>query len=85
MAEALRSNLPPNDKRPVVGLLDTQETVVTATLVGVMAFGQEEESTLRGPGVFFRRVSPEMLETLPVERFFRSQLALPAFGLGTSQ
>jgi hypothetical protein len=50
-----------------------------------MAFGQEEESTLRGPGVFFRRVSPEMLETLPVERFFRSQLALPAFGLGTSQ
>ena len=53
----LRGDAPPNGKCPVIGVLDPQEVVMTAALVGVMAFRQEQERPLRGLGVFFRRVA----------------------------
>ena len=53
----LRGGAPPNGKRPVVGFLDAQEVVMTAALVRVMAFRQEQERALRGPGDLFRRMA----------------------------
>src|SRR5262249_22708601 len=76
---------PPRGKRTVVGVLDAQEAVVTAALIGVMALRQEQEGPLRGPGVFFRRVAAQPLEVLPVKRLFCLLLAFAAFGLGAVQ
>ena len=56
-----------------------------ATLVWVMALRQEEESPLRGHGVFFCRVAAQLLKALPVDFFFCLLLALPAFGLSPSK
>jgi hypothetical protein len=80
----LRGNTP-GGERPVVGVLEAQEVVVGAALVGVMALRQEKESTLRGPGVLFRPMVAQPLEALPVEPLFRLLLTLPAFGLSPSQ
>ena len=51
---SLRGDAPPNGQRPVIGVLESQEAVMTAALVWVMAFCQEEERPLRGLGVFLR-------------------------------
>jgi hypothetical protein len=34
----LRGDAPPNGKRPIIGILDSEEGVISAALVGVMAF-----------------------------------------------
>ncbi len=72
----LRGGTPPSGKCPVVGILDPHEVVMGAALVGVVAFRQEQERPLRGPGVFFRRVAAQPLEALPVKRLFVLLLAL---------
>ena len=76
--QRLRSDVPPNGQRPVVGVLDSQEVVMSAALVRVMAFRQEQERPLRGLGVFLRRVAAQPLEALPVNRLFGLLLALLA-------
>ena len=52
----LRGDKPPSSERPVIGILDFQEGVMVAALVGVVAFRQEQERPLRGLGVFLRGV-----------------------------
>jgi len=80
-----RGDAPPDRKRPVVGVLEANEVVVVAALIRVMALRQEQERTLRGPGVFFCRVVAKPLEALPVERLFGLLLPLAAFGFDPSK
>jgi hypothetical protein len=61
----LRGGVPKGSHCPVVGVLETQEALVRAAQVGLMAPGQEVERPLRGPGVFFRWLVAQPLEALP--------------------
>jgi hypothetical protein len=58
---------------------------MTAARIRVMAFGQEQESTLSGLRILFRWVTPQTLEALPVQRFLGLLLALPPLGFCLSQ
>jgi hypothetical protein len=58
-------------RRPaVVGVLQTQEALLRAALVGLMTLGQEVERPLRGPGVSFSWLVARSLEALPVQFLF---------------
>ena len=52
---------------------------MSAALVRMMAFRQEQERALGDLGVLFRRVAAQPLKALPVERFFGLLLMLRGF------
>ncbi len=78
----LRGGVPKGSHCPVVGVVETQEALVRAALVGLMALGQEVERPLRGPGVFFRWLVAQPLEALPVQYLLGLLPALLPLGLG---
>jgi hypothetical protein len=61
----LRGGVPKCSHCAIVGVLETREALVRATLVGMIALGQEVEGPLRGPGVFFGWPVAQPLEALP--------------------
>ena len=62
-----RGGVPKCSHCAIVGTFETQEALVRATLVGMIALGQEVECPLRGPGVFFGWLAAQPLEALPVQ------------------
>jgi len=78
----LHGGVPKGSHRPVVGVVETQEALVRAALVGLMALGQDVERPLRGPGVFFRWLVAQPLEALPVQYLLGLLPALLPLGLG---
>jgi len=55
--------VPKGSHCPFVGVLETQEALVRSALVGLMALGQEVERSLRSPGVFFRWLVAQPLDS----------------------
>jgi len=82
LRRAPRRGLAPYGKCLVVSVLDPQEALVAAALVGVMALGKTQECPLRGPGILLRREAAHPLDGLPVRRLLDCQLALLPLGLG---
>jgi len=78
----LRGSVPKGSYSPVVGVLETQEALVRAALVGPMELGQEVERSLRGAGVSFPLLAAQPLETLKVQYRFGPLPALLPFRLG---
>src|SRR5262249_15742707 len=50
----LRGGVRKGGPRPAVGVLETEEVLVRAAMVGLTALGQEVEPPLRAPDIFFR-------------------------------
>src|SRR5271157_5523031 len=75
----------PKGQRPVIGVLDSVEVVMTAALVGVVAFRQEKERPLCDLRVFFGGVAAQPLKALPVESLFGLLLAIPALSFNPSE
>ena len=78
----LRGGVPKGSHCPVVGVLETQEALVRAALVGLMALGQEVERSFRGPGVFFRWLVAQPREALPVQYLLGPLVSRLPLGLG---
>ena len=64
----LRGGVPKCSHCAIVGVLETREALVRATLVGMIALGQEVERPLRGPGVLFGWLVAQPLQALPVPK-----------------
>ena len=78
----LRGGVPKGSHCPVVGVLETQEVLVRAALVGLVALGQEVEGPLHGPAVFFGWLVAQPLEALPVRYLLGLLPAILPLGLG---
>jgi hypothetical protein len=77
--------VPPSGYCSVVRGFEPNKLIVTAALVGLMTFRQEQERALCTPGVLFSRVSAQMVKGLPVTPLFGLLLTLPTLGLGPGQ